>query len=115
MLWFQVFSDISAIAFLKMSIYIMKLSSFQPLRFIMFVGFIWKRSFTCQHRLVNKSIQLDISGDNDLNILLKNYQCFVIKTYNNIKLDGLGVQLVNNSIQLHVSGNNDVILLLKNY
>ena len=48
----------------------------------------------------DNSVHLDVSGDNDLHLLLKNYRCYVIKIYSNIKLDSLGIRLVNDSIQL---------------
>ena len=52
--------------------------------------------------MVNNSVHLDVSGDNGLHLLLKNYRRFVIKTYNNIKLDGPDIWLVNDSIQLEL-------------
>ena len=49
---------------------------------------------------VNNSVYLDVSGDNGLHLLLKNYRRFVIiKNYNNIKLNGPGIRLVNDSVQ----------------
>ena len=49
---------------------------------------------------MNNSVHLDVSGENDLHLLLKNYRRYVIKIYNNIKFDGPGIRLVNGSIQL---------------
>ena len=73
----------------------MNVSSYQPLRFRKFARF-----FISLLRQGNNSIHLDVSGDHGLHLLLNNYRRFVIKTYNNIKLNGPGIRLVNDGIQL---------------
>ena len=77
----HLFSDISAIAFLEMSlykIYILNVSSFQILTEFCKVSCSYLEKFyLLTSTIVNNSVQLDVSGDNGLHLLLK-------KTYNNI-------------------------------
>ena len=79
----HLFSDISAIAFLEMSIYFERKFFSDPKFYKVFCSYL-EKFYLLTSTIVNNSVQLDVSGDNGLHLLLKNYGRFVIKTYNNI-------------------------------
>ena len=66
------FSEISTTAFLEMSIYFERKFFSDPKFYKVFCSYL-EKFYLLTSTIVNNSIQLDVSGDNGLHLLLNNY------------------------------------------